>query len=270
MKYSAVSILQLLQIAATKAKLTWPLAYADFADLEMNIAEFDSKSPELSQKYLYDNLLRKAQKAEEGGQETIGASVAHVKKLVRFAGFQDWAEVVQTLQKKPSPLSAQLQSLIGNWYSYVRCNSGQPFLLKSPVRLLEEKGKLEMELSGARFTYRGEVDAKGGNLFILLRTQEIKQIHLVLEIGYSMTPQVIKGVFSGVNAAGNPIAGKEVLIRSQEPDFSQLTGARIPIEPVSLPPQTEWESLYQYFATYENSNLKTRSASTFTVEDLLR
>ena len=78
----------------------------------------------------------------------------------------------------------------------------------------------------------------------------------------------MQGVFSGMNSAGIPIAGRELLIRQEQLSWIDVNNTnRLPIEEALH--MEGWKSVGQYFGNYFRNNLKVRQVARFDLGDLL-
>ncbi|NRB46964.1 MAG: hypothetical protein HRU41_04785 [Saprospiraceae bacterium] len=215
----------------------------------------------LGQRYLYDTLYLNIQQAKRAKQATISVDRACMDSLAFFVGFQSLDDFI----KHESPqLPQSAVSIIGNWYSIVRCNSGRPDLLLSPVQIsLSENQEADFRLRGPHRLYQGKIKWIGSSISCFLESNDkAKTLHLAFMLGVAKEPKVLIGVFSGVSTSGFPIAGKELLLRAEE-DFQNLQNQRIPIQKGSLP-----NSILTYFENYDSCYFKVQEASTFDFLDL--
>lgn len=250
----------LLELAVKKGNRNWDR----FGIMELS-ALVNEKLPTayrpLGQRYLYDTLYLNLQQAKKNKRSTIAVDRSCMDSLAFYIGFQSLEDFVkhETPQLPPSA-----SSILGNWYSIVRCNSGLPDLLLSPVRIsLEENKVAQMQLRGPHRTYRGRIKWIGSSISCFLESDDrAKALHLAFMLGVAKSPRVLIGVFSGVSTSGFPIAGKELLLRSDDA-FEDLKNQRIPIKEGSLP-----GSILDYFEAYDRCYFKVQEVSTFDFRDL--
>lgn len=215
----------------------------------------------LGQRYLYDTVYLNIQQAKKAKEAIISVDRACMDSLAFYVGFQSLDDFVQH-ERPQLPKSAS--SIIGNWYSIVRCNSGRPDLLLSPVQIsLSENQEANFQLKGPHRYYRGKIKWIGSSISCFLESNDkAKTLHLAFMLGVAKEPKVLIGVFSGVSTSGLPIAGKELLLRAEE-EFKNLRNQRIPIQEGSLP-----DSILAYFENYDSCYFKVQEASTFDFLDL--
>ncbi|MBX2875871.1 MAG: hypothetical protein KTR30_27370 [Saprospiraceae bacterium] len=215
----------------------------------------------LGQRYLYDTLYLNIQQAQKNKRSTIPVDRSCMDSLAFFVGFQSLEDFIQ-YESPQLPPSAS--SILGNWYSIVRCNSGLPDLLLSPVQISLEKNQVaHFQLKGPHRLYGGKVKWIGSSISCFLESNDkAKTLHLAFMLGVAKKPKVLIGVFSGVSTSGLPIAGKELLLRSDEA-FEDLQNQRIPIQEGLLP-----DSILNYFKHYDSCYFKVQEASTFDFLDL--
>ncbi len=215
----------------------------------------------LGQRYLYDTLYLNIQQAKKNKRSTIAVDRSCMDSLAFYVGFQSLEDFIQ--HENPQ-LPQTASSILGNWYSIVRCNSGLPDLLLSPVRIyLGENKVAQMQLKGPHRSYQGKIKWIGSSISCFLESDDkAKALHLSFMLGVAKAPRVLIGVFSGVSTSGFPIAGKELLLRKEE-TFEELHNRRIPIKEGSLP-----ASILAYFEKYDSCYFKVREVSTFDFRDL--
>lgn len=262
MKYKAGEILALLEKVAVDTGRT--LGYVALKDIhaDMENADPQGKVP-FNEEYLYKQIYQKAQK--EKPDETVGLNPGKVEYIARFAGFTNFNHFAEYLKQ---PLPTFLDNCEGNWYSYVRCNSGQPYLLKSPVRIARIDTGLIIELQGKARRFKGKIKYEGQCMYCLLESGEDKNLHLVFKFGSSRDPQVLQGVFSGMSSDGDPIAGREVLVRENELRLRDMKNERLPIHDFLKSKDPGKRALGTYFREKENNTLKIQRSSTFSFDDL--
>jgi hypothetical protein len=214
--------------------------------------------------YLYKTLLQKIKKLK--GEALVTCQDFHVNAMLRHLGFPSIQSFEYGLA---NPLTDQLLSLIGSYYSYVRVNHPQHGLvLRSPVRIYEHEGKLLLQLNGKEYGYTGQIHLRHGCLFILLETAEGKCFHHVYKLATRKAPIVLQGVFSGVSTAFDPIGGRALLIR-QELSFDKLTNRKEKTEVLADSENIEDTRVAGYFKDYYNNNVIPAKSSAFGFDDLL-
>lgn len=220
----------------------------------------------MGDRYLYESLDRKKESAKEEGSESISVQPSKLKAIAKFLGFENYQSFCEAVDK---PLSNTLKELCGNYYSYVRRNDNQGILLRSPVRIKEERGEVTMELKGGASHFKGKVQLEHGCLFVLLQSAKGKMIHHVYKIGNREKPQALQGIFSGVSTAFDPIGGRVVLVRREE-EYEQLRTQQLQISELKKSKTMEAKALASFFATYQLNNLSVGKVATFSLDDLLK
>lgn len=262
MPVKANDVKLLVEQAAAKAGLS--AEYADFHKLSELINEMPG--PEISARYLYENLYKRSQNALEKGEAEVGVRPAFADKVAVYLGYRDYRHFV-AMQNPPA--DALLAQCVGAWYSYVRAHSGLPHLLRAPVRIWQEGSGFRMALHGPHRRFEGTIDRRGACLFAHLLCEPDKELHLVFKIGMAQSPAVLKGVFSGVSTSGDPIAGREILVRQADAALESLSNQLFDFG------DPNWDSaaldprILGYFREFQGSYLKISHASTFTLDDLL-
>lgn len=255
----------LLKLAVKKGNKTWDR----FGIIELS-ALVNDKLPSaayrpIGNRYLYDTLYLSIQQALKTDRNSISVDRACMDSLAFYIGFQSLDEFIQH-ESPQLPQSAS--SILGNWYSVVRCNSGRPDLLLSPVQIsMEENQTAYLQLKGPHRMYKGKVKWIGSSISCHLEsTDKAKVLHLSFLLGVAKSPKVLTGVFSGVSTGGFPIAGRELLLRTEVP-FPELKNLRIPLQGKS--PQVEIpKQILHYFADYSHCYFKVKEVSTFDFLDL--
>lgn len=263
MKAKVEKVSELLKSVSERANSSLDHSY--MITIAEKINEEIKGEPIITKEYLYKHFVKKAETAIKKGEDVLSFSPIYLNKLSKFAGYESYSHFEQSEHKKIDP---QLKSCEGTWYSFVRCNSGKEDLLMSPVRILEENRTMQMILKGPSREFKGELRKKGINLFAFLESEDAKELHLVFKIGIAMKPEVLQGVFSGISSGGDPIAGKEVLIRVNDKTFEELRNERISIKEAEASSNTLMRSLANAFKRYEGNSLKITGGSTFTISDL--
>ena len=265
MHYNRSDIVKLLEKIeeATKIDLTHASCEAvqeRLSEMYSEVTKGRKKHLPLFDKYLY----RKLQLPCDRNEEIIKASAATLNAVAQALGFESFSHFVRITDAENDPA---LRNSVGEWYSYVRCNSGQPYVLRAPVKIYEERKEIYMELKGPVRTFKGQVRMRGECLHCLLESDRVKKIYLLLKTGFSVKPTVLQGIFSGVSTAGDPIAGREVLVRADAP-YDELTPLRIAIDELLASGNKEREIIGNYFLEKNDNILKAGASSTFGWDDL--
>lgn len=224
---------------------------------------FPVTNPEFVYRVLVLKLRGKNKKTRD-----IPMYARNFEVLVHALGYSGTSEFLNG--KHPS-INNDLKGCEGYWYSYVRCNSGQPFVLRAPVEIAVRFRDVVMTLLGARRTFTGKMKLEGDCIYCLLESGETKNLHLVLKTGLESRPNVLQGVFSGVSTGNDPIAGREVLVRQQAVSaFKDLSHDRVAIEKLLQYGNEESKIIAQYFSSAEENILKAGRSSNFEITDLIK
>jgi hypothetical protein len=120
---------------------------------------------------------------------------------------------------------------------------------------------------GPSWTYEGDLKIKHGCLFVLLVSPEYKSFYHIYKIGTRREPKVIQGIFSGVSTVFDPIGGRAVLLKVNQP-FSALKNQAFKYEELIQSPMPENQRLAAYFKDYSKNNLSINKVVSFGIEDL--
>jgi hypothetical protein len=225
----------------------------------------DIDDSDISGRYLYKYLYLRVQEARKKNIKILSCRNNKLNKLASFLTpgitFLEWCD------RTDRPLDNELVSCMGNYYCYVRRNADEGTLMRSPVQIFERDNSVHFKLRGPRWTYEGGAHVKNGCLFILMQASGGKEIHHVYKLGKREKPLVLQGVFSGVSTVFEPIAGRTVLIRTEE-DFTKLKNLELDIADMKRSQNKEQRRLAEYFLSYEANNLKINPVTTFTIDDL--
>lgn len=203
----------------------------------------------ITQRYLYENLFRKKEKVIKSRTEEMNLQPTNLNTLAMFLGFQGFQDFCQSLD---SPLNEVLASCVGEYYSYVRRNSEQSVILRSPVNIYKDDKKIRLKLHGPVVVFEGELKLSNGCLFVLMHAPNGKVIHHVYKVGAGIRPKVLQGIFSGVSSLFDPIGGRVVLVRQEE--NKKLTHEALDIMTLKKSPSLEDRRIAEYFEhRYENN-----------------
>lgn len=260
MKYKAVDIMRLLQEVAMKAEMT--LEYASFKEIYSKMEE-ELKALPFKEDYLYKRVYFEVRKMKKATDEVrLNANyIEHIAKYLDYSNYDQFKKM------QHQTFYADLEKCLGGWYSYVRCNSGQEYVLISPVRIFKEGREIFLFLKGKERAFTGRLKLEGNCIYCLLESKQDKNLHLVFKYGFASTPNVLQGVFSGMSTAGDPIAGREVLIR-QKVKYNVLENHRRSIDEMINSRLEEENIIGMYFKDPLQNILKGGSASTFDLSDL--
>lgn len=191
------------------------------------------------------------------------------------------------INREEVSLSPVLESLEDYWYSYVRCNSGLPLIYKSPVRIYKKSDNMVINLrGGSGKIFSGEIDLVSQNVIALIKREDrSKNINLVFRVGNAVKPDLLQGVYSGISSNGDPICGKELLVRVSTIKkvnelnldagsyFSQLENRELKISDdlnadLFEESREQLELLFSYFGVYGECIIKIKDYVKFSWDDL--
>jgi hypothetical protein len=244
----------LLDAVCTKTGMT-----KDYPGLKASATQINK---DFKEDYLYKSFLDRIKKKKP--TDLVGLGVNQLNTISIFLGYKNFDEFVTFTDH---PLDAQLLSCVGNYYSYVRRNTDESVLFKSPARIYVHDGKILFELRGPKWNYVGEMHIANGCLFILMRAEGGKSFYHVYKIGTRESPKVLQGTFAGVSTAFDPIGGKTVLTRTEE-EFSEMNPEELFVKDVIRTGSAVEKRLSIYFKRKDGNNLNPIRAITFTVADL--
>lgn len=216
----------------------------------------------ISEDYLYKKIYYEIRDLDP--DHTLSLRDAQLNSVAQFLGFRNILALLSVFER---PIDAQLQSLVGNYYIYVRQNTSKGLVFQSPVEIKHSDGKFVLRLKGPSWTYEGEVKIKHGCLFVLLISPESKSFYHIYKIGTRRDPKVIQGIFSGVSTAFDPIGGRSVLLKVREP-FSMLKNQAFSTTELNNAVFPEGKILAAYFKDYSRNNLGINKVVSFEIEDL--
>ncbi|HEY9007199.1 hypothetical protein [Ohtaekwangia sp.] len=212
--------------------------------------------------YLYKRIFNKIQGKK--ANDTINLHPGNLEVIAKYLGHRNFKLYLETLQGIQAP---QLLNCIGTYYSYVRRNAEKGAILRSPVRIWNDKSKIAFELKGPGQKFTGNIQLKHGCLFILMEAKGGKAFYHIYKIGTREVPHVLLGVFAGVSTAFDPIGGRAVLIKKDIP-YAELTNQTLDIPALQKSKQLEERRLAEYFKDYKNNNVASGKAYSFGLDDL--
>lgn len=240
-------------------------ALSEKTRLELSVKDLQTISDEIGYRnsdYLYKKIYIPIQNKRKN--ETIGLHTSLLDKAAQYLKYNDFRNFVERVDQG----DPQLMSLVGNYYSYVRRNSDEGYILRSPVKIeVRKDGKIEFQLKGPTYTFKGEIYSKHGCIFILMKADEGKMFHHIYKVGERQSPFVLQGVFSGVSTAFDPIGGRAVLVRTEEP-YASLKNASLSVGVLRKSKLPVEKRLAIYFKDYANNNIAPKRSSTFGIDDL--
>ena len=219
---------------------------------------------QLSSRYLYETPYLSIKKAKNKGLQAIQIEEASLNSVAYFLGYDDVSAF--RLSHFPS-IPNEVYALEGNWWSIVRCNSGRPDILVSPVRIKLVNDKAILELRGPHRTYKGGIRWIGGSISSWIGSEDgVKVLHLAFQVGVARYPKTILGVFSSVSSSGHPIAGKEILMRSQQ-DYKEMINYKFDISEELAKEQPRIPApIIHYFSDFDKCYFKITEAGTFDLD----
>ncbi|MEX2233551.1 MAG: hypothetical protein WD824_15415 [Cyclobacteriaceae bacterium] len=216
----------------------------------------------ISEDYLYKKIFYEIRALDK--DDDLSLRDAQLNSVARFLGYKNILGLISALQ---APVDEQLQSLVGNYYIFVRQNYTRGLILQSPVEIRETDGDFIMRLKGPAWIYEGSLKIKHGCLFALLASAENKSFYHIYKIGTRRDPKVVQGIFSGVSTAFDPIGGRAVLLKVNEPS-STLQNKAYTVEELHQSPLPGNKTLAAYFKEYPKNNLSINKVVSFGIEDL--
>lgn len=261
MNYNSLDIKRLLQALAAKTNKSLVRGHLQAMH---DLMEKSDKKGLFSEDYLYRKIFLRVKDSDNKNNKSISLNTRNIEAIATFLGYTGYDQFIQLPDQS---INALLENCVGSWYSYVRCNSGNEEVLISPVQIIRNGKEVIMKLNGPSRKFEGSLKLEGNCLYCLLESKSEKNIHLVFKVGFSQKPNVLQGVFSGMSTAGDPIAGREVLIR-QELEFASLKNSRRSIAELVKSRSEEEKIIGGYFSDKEQNILKGGQASTFELNDL--
>lgn len=212
--------------------------------------------------YLYKKIFYEIRNLD--ANDGLSLRDAQLNSVARYLGYRNIQAFVTAAE---NPADEQLRSLAGSYYLYVRQNSKHGVLLQSPAEIVETDGKFIFRMKGPSWTYEGEISIRHGCLFALLTSPEYKSFYHIYRIGTRRAPAVIQGIFSGVSTAFDPIGGRVVLLKVNEP-IGALVNKRLQVDDLLKAPSVECRMLASYFSEYDRNNLSINKVVSFDIADL--
>ena len=216
----------------------------------------------IGEDYLYKKIFYEIR--DLGEDHELSLRDAQLNSVAGYLGYKNFPALIAALE---APADEQLQSLVGNYYIFVRQNSTRGLIFQSPVEIKPADARFVLRLKGPSWTYEGDLQIRHGCLFVLLISPEFKSFYHIYKIGTRREPKVIQGIFSGVSTAFDPIGGRSVLLKVNQP-FSTLTNQAFTREELTRSPAPESRTLALYFKDYEKNNLSINKVVSFGLEDL--
>ncbi len=241
------------------------------SELTIKINEgLDNKYKKIGNRYLNETIAASIKKARSEDRSTLSLSPLSLDSIAAFLGFEN----LETFRLHLNPtLSPGQLAIEGTWYSFARCNSGNPHILISPVLIsIADNNEITMSMSGPSREYHGSIKWVAGSLSCYMSSADnAKYYHLAFKVGVVKNPKILQGVFSGISTSGLPIAGKELLVKTNK-RFDEMKNHRIDLnglnDPTENAPFPISESILSYFRDFNNCYIKIANPSTFDLDDL--
>jgi hypothetical protein len=218
----------------------------------------------LAEGYLYKHIYYKIR--NKAPNDEVGVGSVPVSLILKYLEYPNFQAFIYNCDR---PIDNILVKAVGSYYSYVRENSDEGFVLRSPAKIFMEDRQVHFELRGPKWIYSGKVHFVNGCLFITMNSHSGKSFHHVYKIGLRERPEMLLGVFTGVSTAFDPIGGRAVLERSDR-DYKDLEAQRLSIEKLGKSKSKRDVALAKYFEERLKNNLIVPPPTTFTYEDLVK
>ncbi len=221
----------------------------------------------LGERYMYDTVFLGIEKAKKEKSLWLNLDRSCLDTIVYYLGFKN----IEDFKAAYLPfVPREILFLEGNWYSLVRGNSESPDILVSPVRIrISHSVDIHMELRGPDRMYSGKIKWIGGSISALLTSDDgVKQMHLAFKVGVARYPKILLGVFSGVSSGGEPIAGREMLYRTDE-GFNEMKNLKISLNAATPENSVHFpKKVINYFSDLKENYIKISNVRSFGLNDL--
>lgn len=220
----------------------------------------------ISKKYLYETLHLNKEKARKKKLKKLNLHITKLDTIAKFLGFDNIRDLIEEIEQ---PVNNILLECVGNYYNYVRRNTKDTVIFRSPVSIYRDKTKIYFRLRGPASTYTGQLHYREGCLSVVMQADNGKMIHHVYRVGKAIKPKVIQGIFSGVSTTFDPIGGRTVLVRVDEKPEA-LKNRALTARDLKTSTIKHEKKLLPYFSRHETNNLSISSVGkTFTTDDLV-
>lgn len=257
MAHKIYHIVALLELLAKKAD-------AESLDLRgfnmMSDKMMEEGINEISARYLYD-LYRDIQK-KEATNDIAGGRRTHMLDIIaKTLGYRNFRDFESAYDK---PVSDVMMACVGNWWSYVRANNKND-ILKAPVKIFYTNAMdgMQMELKGHERTFKGRLKERGNCFSGFIESGSDKRIALIFKLGASNDIDLLQGVFCGLSSGGDPIAGREILVREENLGYDKMEWSRHNHNDENIDAR-----IRKYFSSYEKNCIKVMSIAGFDLSDL--
>lgn len=220
----------------------------------------EAGTEEISARYLYD-LYRKMQKKEATDEVAAGRRTHMLDIIAKYLDFDRFSHFESAYDK---PISNVVMACVGNWWSYVRANNNSD-ILKAPVKIFYANAMdgMQMELRGQERKFNGRLKEKGNCFSGFIESDTDKRIGLVFRLGATNNINLLQGVFCGLSNSGDPIAGREILVREKEMKYEKMEWSRHKHNDEKIDAR-----IRKYFWGYERNCIKVMSINGFNLDDL--
>lgn len=219
----------------------------------------------IKQKYIYESIVLRIRDAKKLKKQTVNLHETKLDQLTKYLGFNSFRSFAR---KSDAPPDGVLAAATGTYYSIVRRNDGPAMLLFSPVLIEEDSGTFYYTLKGPVRTFKGKLTFVNGCLFVLMREPKGKQVHHIYNIGQSIAPEILQGVFSAVTTNFEPIGGRTVLLKTNG-QFEALIPFQLSQKEYAKSRDLGSKEIAAYFKDFSKNNLKLNRVVTYTKDDLL-
>lgn len=219
----------------------------------------------VKQKYLYESIVLRIRDAKKFKNQTVNLHETKLDQLAKYLGFTGFRAFARKIDTPPDSV---LAATVGTYYSIVRRNDGPAMLLLSPVLIAEENDNFYYTLKGPVRTYKGRLTFVNGCLFVLMQEPKGKQVHHIYNIGQSISPEILQGIFSAVTTNFEPIGGRTVLMRTKE-QFENMKATQISQKEYGKAKDSGSKQIAAYFKEFSKNNLKLNRVVTYTKDDLI-
>lgn len=146
---------------------------------------------DISVRYLDETLYSKVKKRKPS--DSLVLQPHKVDSIAQYLGHQDFASFKA---KVDTPIDPIFAGCVGSYYCYVRVNSEDGIILRSPVSIyISNEGLIQWKLTGPSHQYDGDIVYIHHCLFVVMKTSLGKQFHHVYKIGRSIAPRVLQVFF---------------------------------------------------------------------------
>lgn len=259
--YQVKTILKLMQALSEQTKFR--LTNASLKEMHIHLSNKYKKLP-FREDYLFKQVLNAARNKERKGEATISLNEYYIDFIIGILEYENLADFEARYGK---PAHHSLGACAGAWYSYVRCNSGSPDVLRSPVYIKESGKEVSIELRGPVRIFTGVLAWEAGCIYSLLESRGGKKLQLVFRSSEINKPNLLQGVFAGVSAGAEPIAGRELLVRADETQ-EPLTNAKMKIDEMIASEDDAVRRIGHYFSEEQYCILKAGKSVNFNINDL--